>query len=79
MTDSGSPTFAIMGSGGMGDVLAGVVGGLIAQHFPIMEAACVGVTLHGMAADKAAAIDGERGMLAMDLMSHLRQLANLIY
>lgn len=68
-----------MGSGGMGDVLAGVVGGLIAQHFPIMEAACVGVTLHGMAADKAAAIDGERGMLAMDLMSHLRQLANLIY
>ena len=68
-----------MGSGGMGDVLAGVIGGLLAQHFPIMDAACVGVTLHGMAADRAAELDGERGTLAMDLMPHLRRLANLIY
>lgn len=68
-----------MGSGGMGDVLAGVIGGLLAQGFPLMDAACVGVTLHGMAADKAAEQDGERGMLAMDLMPHLRHLANLIY
>lgn len=66
-----------MGSGGMGDVLAGVIGGLLAQHFSLMDAACVGVTLHGMAGDKAAEQDGERGMLAMDLMPHLRHLANL--
>ncbi len=68
-----------MGSGGMGDALAGVIGGLLAQSFPLMDASCVGVTLHGMAADKAAEQDGERGMLAMDLMPHLRRLANLIY
>jgi len=68
-----------MGSGGMGDVLAGVIGGLLAQGFPLMDAACVGVTLHGMAGDKAAEQDGERGLLAMDLMPHLRHLANLIY
>ena len=68
-----------MGSGGMGDVLAGVIGGLLAQGFPLMDAACVGVTLHGMAGDKAAEQDGERGMLAMDLVPHLRHLANLIY
>ncbi|MDQ7073415.1 MAG: NAD(P)H-hydrate dehydratase [Gammaproteobacteria bacterium] len=68
-----------MGSGGMGDVLAGVIGGLLAQGFPLMNAACVGVTLHGMAGDKAAEQDGERGMLAMDLIPHLRHLANLIY
>lgn len=68
-----------MASGGMGDVLAGVIGGLLAQHFTLMDAACVGVTLHGMAADKAAEQDGERGMLAMDLMPHLRRLANLKY
>jgi NAD(P)H-hydrate epimerase len=67
-----------MGSGGMGDVLAGVIGGLIAQGLPLMEAACLGVTLHGMAGDKAAEQDGERGMLAMDLMPHLRHLSNLI-
>ena len=68
-----------MGSGGMGDVLAGVIGGLLAQHFAVMDAACVGVTLHGMAADKTAELDGERGTLAMDLMPHLRKLANLNY
>lgn len=68
-----------MGSGGMGDVLAGVIGGLLAQGFPLMEAACVGVTLHGMAGDKAAKQDGERGMLAMDLIPHLRHLSNFIF
>ncbi|MBT3504583.1 MAG: NAD(P)H-hydrate dehydratase [Piscirickettsiaceae bacterium] len=72
---SGNPG---MSTGGMGDVLAGVIGGLLAQGFPLMEAACVGVTLHGMAGDKAANQDGERGMLAMDLMPHLRQLSNSI-
>ena len=44
-----------------------------------MEAACTGVILHSMAGDKAAEQDGERGMLAMDLMPHLRHLSNLIY
>ena len=68
-----------MASGGMGDVLAGIIGGLLAQGFSLMEAACVGVTLHGMAGDKAAEQDGERGMLAMDLMPHLRHISNLIY
>jgi hydroxyethylthiazole kinase-like uncharacterized protein yjeF len=66
-----------MGSGGMGDVLAGVIGGLIAQGLALMDAAVIGVTLHGMAGDRAAEKDGERGMLAMDLMPQLRHLANL--
>ena len=68
-----------MASGGMGDILAGVIGGLLAQGFPLMDAACIGVALHGMAGDKAAKQDGERGMLAMDLLPHLRHLANLIF
>jgi NAD(P)H-hydrate epimerase len=68
-----------MSTGGMGDVLSGVIGGLVAQGFQPMNAASIGVTLHGMAGDKAAMQDGERGMLAMDLMPHLRHLANLIY
>lgn len=66
-----------MASGGMGDALAGIIAGLVAQQFSLMNAACVGVILHGMAADKSAEQDGERGMLAMDLMPHLRHLANL--
>jgi len=65
-----------MASGGMGDVLSGVIGGLLAQGFPVSMAAQQGVYLHGMAADLAAERDGERGLLASDLMPYLRQLVN---
>ena len=64
-----------MASGGMGDVLAGVVGGLLAQGMAPCVAAEMGVCLHAAAADKAARA-GRRGLLAMDLMSHVRRLAN---
>jgi len=64
-----------MASGGMGDVLSGVLGGLLAQGLSLEAAARAGVVLHAAAADRAAA-DGERGLLATDLMSHLRWLAN---
>lgn len=76
LSDAGNPGMA---SGGMGDALSGIIGGLLAQGLKPMEAACLGVCLHGMAADKAAEADGERGMLAMDLMPYLRQLVNLRY
>jgi ADP-dependent NAD(P)H-hydrate dehydratase / NAD(P)H-hydrate epimerase len=65
-----------MASGGMGDVLAGVIAGLLAQGFSPKDAAQQGVYLHGMAADLAAEKVGERGLLASDLMSYLRQLVN---
>lgn len=68
-----------MSSGGMGDVLAGVIGSLLAQGLSMKNAACVGVAVHGLAADKAVEHDGERGLLALDLMPHLRRLVNLIY
>lgn len=64
-----------MASGGMGDVLTGVIAGLIAQRLPLGSAAKLGVCLHAQAADLAAA-EGERGLLASDLMLHLRRLAN---
>jgi hydroxyethylthiazole kinase-like uncharacterized protein yjeF len=65
-----------MASGGMGDVLSGVIAGLIAQGLDLQEAAEQGVFLHGRAADLAAAKDGERGLLATDLLPFLRQLVN---
>jgi ADP-dependent NAD(P)H-hydrate dehydratase / NAD(P)H-hydrate epimerase len=65
-----------MASGGMGDVLAGVIAGLLAQGVAQKDAAQQGVYLHGMAADLAAEQAGERGMLASDLMPYLRQLVN---
>jgi NAD(P)H-hydrate epimerase len=59
----------------MGDVLTGVVAGLIAQGLQLCQAARLGACLHAAAADRAAAA-GERGMLASDLMPHLRALVN---
>jgi NAD(P)H-hydrate epimerase len=72
LCDKGNPGMA---SAGMGDVLSGVIGGLIAQGIPMGEAAKLGVCMHAMAGDLAAK-DGERGMLAMDLMPYLRRLSN---
>lgn len=65
-----------MSSAGMGDVLAGVIGALIAQHMGVQEAAEYGVCLHAAAGDIAAAKRGERGLLASDLMSVVQRLVN---
>ena len=61
-----------MASGGMGDVLAGVIAGMCAQGLSLKEAAQQGAYHHGLAADKAVKNKGERGLLASDLMPYLR-------
>ena len=61
-----------MASGGMGDVLAGVIGTLCAQGVAARDAATLGVYLHGMAADLAAAErGGEIGIIASDVIGLL--------
>ncbi len=65
-----------MASGGMGDILSGVIGGLLAQKLDLQTAADAGVLIHSMAADRAAEEGGERGLLATDLLPHLRTLVN---
>jgi NAD(P)H-hydrate epimerase len=65
-----------MATGGMGDVLTGVIAALRAQRLPPFFAAVFGALLHGAAGDDAARIDGERGLLPSDLFPHLRRLAN---
>jgi NAD(P)H-hydrate epimerase len=64
-----------MASGGMGDILTGIIAGLIAQGIAHGDAADMGVCLHAAAGDRAAR-DGERGLLATDLLPHLRNLLN---
>ena len=66
-----------MASGGMGDVLTGVIAALLAQGLAPFAAAKAGVYLHGRAGDLAARNGGERGLLASDLLPYLRQLVNL--
>jgi NAD(P)H-hydrate epimerase len=62
-----------MASGGMGDVLSGVIAGLLAQQCLPGEAASLGVCLHAHAADVAAR-GGQRGLLASDLFPVMRRL-----
>ncbi len=64
-----------MASGGMGDVLTGIIAGLMAQHFDPAQAARVGVAAHAEAARRAAA-RGARGMLAGELLDCLRAAVN---
>ena len=64
-----------MASGGMGDVLSGIIAALVAQGLSLADAAIAGVELHAQAADRAAQ-QGERGLLASDLFPYLRELVN---
>ena len=70
--DRGNPGMA---TGGMGDVLAGVLGSLLVQSRSLTGSVRAGVLLHALAGD-AAARDGERGTLASDLFPHLRRWSN---
>lgn len=63
-----------MATGGSGDVLAGIVGSLVAQGLSPYEAAVCGVYLHGMAGDLAAAKHSQHGMLPTDLIEELGSL-----
>lgn len=65
---TGNPGMATAGSG---DVLTGIITGLIAVGYPSFEAALLGVYLHGLAGDIAAYNIGEDSMIASDIIQHL--------
>lgn len=60
-----------MATGGSGDVLTGLIGSLIAQRLEPLEAAVLGVWLHGLAGDAAARDKGEASLIATDLIDRL--------
>ncbi len=65
---SGNPSLAC---GGTGDVLTGVIGGLLGQGLAATAAVLLGVYLHGRAADRLFATQGRAGILASDLLREL--------
>ncbi len=69
---AGNPGMAVAG---MGDVLTGIIAALLAQGLSTAEAALVGVESHARAGDMAAR-NGERGLIASDLMAELRAVMN---
>jgi NAD(P)H-hydrate epimerase len=60
-----------MAKGGSGDVLTGILTGMLSQGYSPGEAALLGVYLHGLAGDLAAATWSQESMLASDLVEHL--------
>lgn len=60
-----------LGTSGSGDVLAGIVGGLLARGAEAAQAACWGQHLHGLAAQKLAPTHGRVGLLARELLDVL--------
>ena len=65
-----------MATAGMGDVLSGLVGALLAQRMSAGDAARYAVLLHALAGDRAAQRHGESGLLASDLIDHIRYYLN---
>ncbi|MFQ5676396.1 MAG: NAD(P)H-hydrate dehydratase [bacterium] len=60
-----------MATAGMGDVLTGVIAGLIAQGMTPLDAALAGVYIHGFAGDIASSRMGERGLISRDVLESL--------
>ena len=65
-----------MSVAGMGDLLSGTIGGLLAQGLGQLESACLGAVVHALAADCVVANQGERGLLASELLPEIRRLIN---
>ncbi len=63
-----------MAKAGSGDVLTGVIAGLLAQGCELWEAAALGVYLHGMAGDRLRAVYGSQGILARELADEVGRI-----
>jgi NAD(P)H-hydrate epimerase len=72
ISTSGNPGMA---APGMGDVLTGIIAALLGQGLSLEDAATTGVEIHAQVGDLAA-LRGERGMLASDLLAELRNVVN---
>ena len=66
-----------MATGGMGDVLTGLIAGLMAQKVPAFDAAVLGVYLHGLAGDIVAESIGMHGLMAGDVLNNVPKAIKL--
>ena len=67
-----------MATAGSGDVLTGIIGGFLAQGLKTIDAAQLGVFVHGVAGDVASVELGKRGMTATDILNYLPNALQII-
>ncbi|OJJ23351.1 bifunctional ADP-dependent (S)-NAD(P)H-hydrate dehydratase/NAD(P)H-hydrate epimerase [marine bacterium AO1-C] len=65
---TGNPGMATAGSG---DVLTGIITGLLAQEYTPFEAAAIGIYIHGLAGDLAAKMEGQYALMASDIINYM--------
>lgn len=65
-----------LSTAGTGDVLAGMIGGLLAQGYSPLDSSCAAVYMHGAAADRIKKEEGEAGMVATDLLPYIPGILN---
>ena len=63
-----------MATAGMGDVLAGIVGGLLCQGMAPEAGAVTGMCLHSLAADRAALKTGQMSLVATDVLEPMMEI-----
>lgn len=68
-----------MATGGSGDVLTGMLAGLLAQGYPVTEACLLGVYLHGLAGDLALATESRESLVAGDIIQHIGKAFQQLY
>ena len=71
--EEGGPELA---TGGTGDVLAGLIGSLIAQGLSAQDASLLAVATHGLAGSEFVKLHGERGLAASELIPLIRKKIN---
>lgn len=63
-----------MATGGSGDVLSGIITGLMAQGLTTFEASALGLYIHGCAGDEAALSNGKYSMVAGDIIDNIKNV-----
>jgi ADP-dependent NAD(P)H-hydrate dehydratase / NAD(P)H-hydrate epimerase len=75
LNSTGNPGMATIGSG---DVLTGIIAGLLGQGMLHTEAAYSGVLIHGLAGDLAASKLGQRSIMALDILDHIHDSLKIV-
>ena len=68
-----------MATGGMGDVLTGIIAGLLAQNYSPLESAKLGVFIHGLSADLALENQSEESLLPRDVIENLGKAFKILH